>query len=213
MGSWLVLLGPIVAVRPVVGKPGLAGLLESGLAGLADALAAAFVFVERGGVADAGVQPNAVPVHLQPVELGAQHRRFGDGQQVRPLGFEVTENVSIQAWSVGVPGRPKWVAMACRAMNSLVEPEVICGPLSLTASRMGRAGSSVPGSASGRPVGPSSRTITSAIRSSRSNASVNTTWTLVEVSSPETMVASHLRETRSSMTVAATPARVKCVVS
>src|ERR671914_1179859 len=38
---------------------------------------------------------------------------------------------SIQAWSVGVPGRPKCWWMAHKAMNSLVEPEVICGPLSL----------------------------------------------------------------------------------
>jgi hypothetical protein len=34
------------------------------------------------------------------------------------------------AWSVGVPGRPKWTAMACIAMNSRVSAEVICGPLS-----------------------------------------------------------------------------------
>ena len=48
--------------------------------------------------------------------------------------------LSIQAWSVGVPGRPKCWAIAHSAMNSRVEPEVICGPLSETASRIGRAG-------------------------------------------------------------------------
>jgi hypothetical protein len=31
---------------------------------------------------------------------------------------------------VVVPGRPKCWWMAHKAMNSLVEPEVICGPLS-----------------------------------------------------------------------------------
>ena len=34
------------------------------------------------------------------------------------------KKVWIQAWSVGVPGRPKWVAMACRPMNCRVDPEV-----------------------------------------------------------------------------------------
>ena len=100
------MLGSIVAAPPVVGEPGLTGLLESCLAGLADVLAATFVFVVGGDVADAGVQADAVPVRLQPAELGAQHGRFGDGQQVRPLGLEVTEEFSIQAWSVGVLGRP-----------------------------------------------------------------------------------------------------------
>lgn len=37
--------------------------------------------------------------------------------------------LSIQAWLVGVPGRPKcWAAVAHMAMNSRVEPDVICGP-------------------------------------------------------------------------------------
>ena len=93
-------------------------------------------------------------------------------------------------------------------MNSLVEPEVICGPLSLRASRIGRAGSSTVGSTS-----PSWRAPTSSSSPSRSSASQNTTWTWVEVSSTETISASHLRLTRSSTTVAATPARVKWVVS
>jgi hypothetical protein len=34
--------------------------------------------------------------------------------------------LSIQAWSVGVPGRPKCWAIAHIAMNSRVEPAVIC---------------------------------------------------------------------------------------
>jgi hypothetical protein len=93
-------------------------------------------------------------------------------------------------------------------MNSRVEPEVICGPLSLIASRIGRAGSSTVGSTK-----PSWRAVMRASSPSRSKASVNTTWTWVEVSSAETISASHLRDTRSSITVAATPARVKWVAS
>ena len=45
--------------------------------------------------------------------------------------------VSIHAWSVGVPGRPKRAAMEQRARNSLVEPARIWGPLSDIASRIG----------------------------------------------------------------------------
>ena len=51
--------------------------------------------------------------------------------------FRWLNRLSIQAWSVGVPGRPKCCAIAHIAMNSRVEPLVICGPLSLTASRIG----------------------------------------------------------------------------
>ena len=60
--------------------------------------------------------------------------------------------LSIQAWSWGVPGRPKCCAIAHIARNSRVEPDVICGPLSLTASSTGRVGSSTVGSASWRLV-------------------------------------------------------------
>jgi len=41
----------------VPGKPAEAGVLEAGLAGLADGLAASFVLVVRGHIADAGVEP------------------------------------------------------------------------------------------------------------------------------------------------------------
>jgi hypothetical protein len=46
---------------------------------------------------------------------------------------------------------------------------------------------------------------------SAARASVKTISTCLEVSSAETMWAIHLRETRSSTTVTATLARVKCV--
>jgi len=80
--------------------------------------------------------------------------------------------------------------------------------LSLIASRTGRAGSSAVG-----PARPSWRAVVRASSPSRTNASVNTTWTWVTVSSAETISASHVRDTRSSVTVAATLAWVKWVVS
>src|SRR5579875_1972918 len=86
--------------------------------------------------------------------------------------------LSIQAWSVGVPGRPKWVAMAHSAMNLRVEMEVICEPLSDTASRIGRRSSSVSGS-----TGWSALASTKSRSPSASRASVKTTSTWVEVSS------------------------------
>jgi hypothetical protein len=98
--------------------------------------------------------------------------------------------------------------MAHNAMNSRVEPEVICGPLSLRASRIGRAGSSQV-----RSTVPSRRAATCSISPSPSRASQKAAWTWVEVSSTETTSASHLRETRSSIAQTATPARVKWVVS
>ena len=47
------------------------------------------------------------------------------------------KNDSIQAWSLGVAGRPKWVAIRAPARNAFVEREVICGPLSDNASSTG----------------------------------------------------------------------------
>src|SRR6266516_1968175 len=72
-------------VLAVPGKPLEAGLLESGLAGLADRRAAAFVLVVGGDVADAGVQPNPVVALPHDRELGAQHRRVADGGQDAPI--------------------------------------------------------------------------------------------------------------------------------
>ncbi len=199
-----------LTVLAVPGKPLQAGLPESGLARLADRRAAALVLVVGGDVADAGVQPHAVVALADQRELGAQHRRVTDGEQVGPLGLDVAGQRLDpgQAWSVGVPGRPKCWWTAHNAMSSRVDPLVICGPLPLTASRTGRLGSSTVGSAR-----PSWRALTRSSSPSCSSASVNTTWTWVAVSSAETISASHVRDTRSSVTVAATPARVKWVVS
>ena len=118
--------------------------------------------------------------------------------------------LSIHAWSVGVPGRPKCCAIAHIAMNSRVDPEVICGPLSLTARRMGRrTASSTEGSAR-----LSWWAATSSCRPSSSSASQNATWTWVVVSSPDTISQIHLRVTRSMIVITATPGqRAKCVTS
>src|SRR5216117_4236374 len=64
--------------------------------------------------------------------------------------------------------------MAHKAMNSRVDPEVICGPLSLKASSTGRDGSSTVGS-----TRPSWRALTRASRPSRASASVRVSVMLV----------------------------------
>jgi hypothetical protein len=189
-------------------KPLQAGLLESGLVGLADRRTATLVLIAGRHIPDPGVQPHGVVALPDQHKLSAQHGRVADDVQVGPFGLDVANSDSIQAWSVGVPGRPKCWWIAHEAMNSLVDPEVICGPLSLRASSTGRDGSSTLVS-----TRPSWRAVMRSSKPWRSNASVNTTWTWVEFSSAETISASHLRETRSSTTVAATPALVKWVVS
>jgi len=93
-------------------------------------------------------------------------------------------------------------------MNSRVEPEVIWAPLSDTASRIGRCGSSTVGS-----TRPSWRAVTLSMSPSAMRASVKASWTWVEVSSTDTTVVSHLRDTRSSNARAAMPALGNCVVS
>jgi hypothetical protein len=93
-------------------------------------------------------------------------------------------------------------------MNSRVDPEVICGPLSETASRIGRAGSSTVGS-----MGRSWWAVMEVSRPSVSSASVKPSCTWVEVSSTLTISVIHFRETRSSIASTAIPAAGKCVVS
>ena len=134
-----------MTVLAVPGKPLEAGLLESGLAGLADRRAAALVLVVGGHIADPGVQPHAVVALPHDRELGAQGRWVADLVEVGPFGLEVAEQRLDPGLVGGVPGRPKCWWMAHKAMNSRVEPEVICGPLSLRASSTGRDGSSMVG--------------------------------------------------------------------
>jgi hypothetical protein len=54
----------MLPVRPVVGKPGLPGSFQAGLAVLADPLTTAGVFVVWCHVSHAGVQPHGIPVNL-----------------------------------------------------------------------------------------------------------------------------------------------------
>ena len=65
----------LLPVRPVVGKPGLPGSFQTGLAVLADPLTTAAVFVVRGHISHAGVQPHGIPVHLQMIKLRRAGRR------------------------------------------------------------------------------------------------------------------------------------------
>jgi hypothetical protein len=111
----------------VPGKPLQACLLESGLAGLADRRTAALVLVVGGDIADSGVQPHAVVALADHGEFGAQGRRVADLVEVGPFGLDVAEQRLDPGLVGGVPGRPKCWWMAHRAMNSLVEPEVIWG--------------------------------------------------------------------------------------
>src|SRR5438093_1816791 len=112
------------------------------------------------------------------------------------------KKLSIGAWSVGVCGRPKCWTIEHHAKNSRVDPEVIWGPLSDTASSSGRVGSS-----RARSTRPSWRAATSSSRPSAPSAAPNTTSTWVEVSSALSRVASHLRLTRSMIANAQGAAR------
>ena len=70
--------GLILSLGAVVGKPLLPGFRQAVAAGLADRLAAAFVFVVRGDVADALVEPDRVVFGLEGVELQTQDRGVVD---------------------------------------------------------------------------------------------------------------------------------------
>ena len=72
----------IVPVPAVPGKPVLPGLFEPGLAVFADGLTSSFVFVVRGHISDALVQPRAVVVDAGDGEFGAQGGRVADREQV-----------------------------------------------------------------------------------------------------------------------------------
>jgi hypothetical protein len=60
----------MLPVRPVVGKPGPPGSFQARLAVFADLLTAAGVFVVRGHVSHARVQPDGIPEHLKMIKLG-----------------------------------------------------------------------------------------------------------------------------------------------
>jgi hypothetical protein len=106
-------------------------------------------------------------------------------------------SVSIQAWSVGVAGRPKCWAIEHTARNRQVSRQRISVPLSDTASSSGTAGSSSSTPASSRSARRSASSSLS--RPSASRACRNSTLTWVPVASAARMVAIHLRETMSTM--------------
>lgn len=89
------------------------------------------------------------------IKFGAQYSRFGDPGQVREFGLEMTEE-RFDPGLVG-SGPAKSPAIACRARNLQVDPDVIRGPLSDIARRIGWCSSSIVGSATIRPSGPSTR--------------------------------------------------------
>lgn len=84
----MVVVGLIISLVPVVGKPVLSGSSQAVLVGLADGLAATGVLVVGCDVADAGVQTGGVVLGAHSIELGPQDDGIGDGQQVRPLVLE-----------------------------------------------------------------------------------------------------------------------------
>ncbi len=179
-------------------------------AGLADCLAAAFVFVVRGDVADSLVEPDRVVLDPDGVELGAQDGRVFDREQVRPLALDG----AVQRFDPGLVGGGGRAAEVLGdgqqgVMKVRVFREIICDPLSETASRIGLSPSSAAGST--RPV--PARSSAASSRPSASNAAVNAFCTWVWVSSTETRWVSHLRETRSSMINTVIPHAVKCVES
>jgi hypothetical protein len=62
-----------------------------GLAGLADRIVPALVFIVRADVADAFVQPHLVVEPADDGEFGAQDGRVLDLQQMRVLGLDMLE--------------------------------------------------------------------------------------------------------------------------
>ena len=93
----------------------LAGLFQTVAAGLADRLATALVFVVGGHISDRRVQPDRVVLKPYSVQLEFEFAGVADLLQVWPRPpFTCPNRVSIQAWSVGVDGRPNCCAMASR---------------------------------------------------------------------------------------------------
>src|SRR5512144_2262437 len=194
-----------MVARPVVydgSQSGRAGGGEAVATGLPDRVAAAVVLVVRGDVADAGVQPHRVVLAANAVELVAELAGIAAPLEVRPLALDMPNRDSIHAWSVGVEGRPNRCMIAQAAMNSRVECDRICGPLSLIASSTGtRSSTGASGSLPPRSRSNSAASSSSS-RPSAASAAVKATSICVLVSSAETTVASHLRETTSSTATA-----------
>jgi len=117
--------------------------------GRQDGLPAAFVFVVGSDVADRLVQTNRIV--FSPHSLfGFEEDRVGDGLQVPPLALDVTEEGLDPRLILRLSGRPWCWAIVISAMKAQVSLAVIGGPLSETASRIGRRGRRCPGRAARR---------------------------------------------------------------
>ncbi len=169
-----------------------AGAREGVAASVADRGPAAGVLIVGRDVADPGVQSDAVVVGADRLELLASAAGSSIAASWGDSVFRCERKLSIGAWSVGTPGRPNWVAIACSAMNSRVEPEVIWAPSSETASRIGWSERGLAGSAS-----PSTRAVAWSSTPSASSARVKRTATWVDVVSLQISWSIHLRLTRS----------------
>jgi hypothetical protein len=173
----------------------LSGGRKAVLAGLSDRRTATLVLVVGGDVADPGVQANRVELVAHSSQLGLEHGGVVDAIQVRPFGLDVAEE-ALDPGLVRRGARPP--EMLGDGANPHELPDVICGPLSETASRIGRLGSSTL-----RSTVPLARASIRSKIPSASRAWMKATWTCVEVSSAERTVSSHLRVTRSMIATAA----------
>ncbi len=97
----------MVAVPAMVGDTLSVGSPEALEACLTDLFAVAGVFVVGGDVANAGVQPGPDVDPADASQLGVEDSRVGELFEVRPLPLTCPKRDSIQAWSVGVCGRPR----------------------------------------------------------------------------------------------------------
>src|SRR5579863_4116140 len=192
----------------MVGETSKTRRFEPSLSGLADGGTAPFVLVVGRHVADAGMEADPVPSRADDVELLAQHLDVGDRLQVRVLGFQV----SVEALDPGLIGRG---AGSAEVLGDRAEGH------ELARRARGHLRAVVRHGEQDRPAGivggdvhpPVGAALDGVEQPSAAKASVKTISTWVEVSSDETMWASHLRDTRSSTMVTAARARVKCVVA
>ena len=117
-----------MALHAMVSDALSAGAVQADAAGAADRGAAAFVLVVGCDVADAGVQPHGVVLDAYHGELGAQNGGVGDRVEVWPVGLDVAEETLDPGGQSGCRAARSAARSAHIAMNSRVDPHVICGP-------------------------------------------------------------------------------------
>jgi hypothetical protein len=194
-----------MVVPAVVVEPFLSGSLEALPAGLADRFSSSLVLVVGRDVADRLMQAHRVVLDPHAGELGFEHDRVVDVLEMGPFALDVTEQ-RLDPRLIRRRVRPAPVlGDRQQPMNALVSAAAIGGPLSETASRIGRAGSSTARSRRS--------SVNSSSRPSSSRACSKRTWTWVAVSSTDTSVSIHLRDTMSTMANTTRRALVKWVAS